>query len=63
MNGAADKQGIAGGIIIRRDSDTVNLGQTFAHEAGHYLALEDADAEDGCADTNPSSPDIDDNFI
>jgi hypothetical protein len=49
--------------VIRRDSDTVNLGQTFAHEGGHYLALEHADEDDGCADTDPSDPNISDNFI
>ena len=47
----------------RRDSDTINLGQTFAHEAGHYLGLEHADENDGCTDTDPASPNISDNFI
>jgi hypothetical protein len=41
----------------------VNLGQTFAHEAGHYFGLEHADTEDGCSDTDPAAPNIDDNFI
>lgn len=62
-NGPVDKQGDLSGIVIRRDSDTVNLGQTFAHEAGHYLGLQHADADDGCSDTNPSDPNISDNFI
>lgn len=63
VNNPVDKQGDRSGIVIRRDGDTVNLGQTFAHETGHYLGLEHADEEDGCADTNPVDPDIDDNFI
>jgi len=62
-NGPVDKQGDSSGLVIRRDSDTVNLGQTFAHEGGHYLALEHADEDDGCADTDPSDPNISDNFI
>ncbi|WP_067840182.1 reprolysin-like metallopeptidase [Nocardia lijiangensis] len=62
-DGPVDKQGDGSGLVLRRDGDTVNLGQTFAHEAGHYLGLEHADEEDGCADTDPASPDIDDNFI
>ena len=62
-NGPVDKEGDSSGLILRRDSDTVNLGQTFAHEAGHYLGLEHADEDDGCADTDPSSPTISDNFI
>jgi hypothetical protein len=62
-DGPVDKQGDSSGLIVRRDSDTVNLGQTFAHEAGHYLGLEHADEDDGCADTDPSSPTISDNFI
>jgi Metallo-peptidase family M12B Reprolysin-like len=61
--GPVDKQGNSSGLVLRRDSDTVNLGQTFAHEGGHYLGLEHADANDGCADTDPSSPTISDNFI
>ncbi len=63
VNGPVDKQGDSSGLVLRRDSDTVNLGQTFAHEAGHYLGLEHADEDDGCADTDPSSPNISDNFI
>jgi hypothetical protein len=63
VNGPVDKQGDSSGTVLRRDSDTVNLGQTFAHEAGHYLGLEHADEDDGCADTDPSSPTISDNFI
>jgi hypothetical protein len=63
VNGPVDKQGNSSGLVLRRDSDTVNLGQTFAHEGGHYLGLEHADEDDGCADTNPSSPNISDNFI
>jgi hypothetical protein len=63
VNGPVDKQGDSSGSVIRRDSDTVNLGQTFAHESGHYLGLEHADEDDGCADTDPSSPTIADNFI
>ena len=62
-NGPVDKQGNTSGLVIRRDDDTVNLGQTFAHEAGHYFGLEHADEDDGCADTDPGSSDIDDNFI
>ena len=58
-----DKEGSNSGQVIRWDSDTVNLGQTFAHEAGHYLGLEHADEDDGCADTDPSDPNISDNFI
>jgi hypothetical protein len=50
-------------LVIRRDSDTINLGQTFAHEGGHYLGLEHADEPDGCNDTDPDDSDIDDNFI
>jgi hypothetical protein len=63
VNGPVDKQGDSSGLVLRRDSDTVNLGQTFAHEAGHYLALKHADEDDGCADTDPSSSTISDNFI
>jgi len=63
VNGPVDKQGSSSGSVLRRDSDTVNLGQTFAHEGGHYLGLEHADDNDGCADTDPSSPTISDNFI
>jgi len=63
VNAPVDKDGRFSGIVIRRDSDTVNLGQTFAHEAGHHLGLEHADVNDGCADTDPSSPNISDNFI
>jgi hypothetical protein len=62
-DGPVDKDGEDSGLVIRRDSDTVNLGQTFAHEAGHYLGLEHADEDDGCADTDPSDPNISDNFI
>ncbi len=62
-NGPVDKQGNASGLVIRRDSDTVNLGQTFAHEAGHYFGLEHADEDDGCSDTDPASSTISDNFI
>jgi len=62
-NGPVDKNGNTSGLVIRRDDDTVNLGQTFAHEAGHYLGLEHADEDDGCADTDPSDPNISDNFI
>ena len=61
--GPVDKNGDQSGIVIRRDGDTVNLGQTFAHEGGHYLGLAHADEDDGCADTDPSDPDISDNFI
>lgn len=62
-DGPVDKEGNSSGLVIRRDSDTVNLGQTFAHEAGHYLGLEHADEDDGCADTDPASPTISNNFI
>jgi hypothetical protein len=58
-----DKNGAQSGIVIGRDSDTVNLAQTFAHEAGHHLGLEHADEDDGCVDTDPASPNISDNFI
>ena len=61
--GPVDKKGNSSGLVIRKDSDTVNLGQTFAHEAGHYLGLDHADEEDGCGDTDPASPTISDNFI
>jgi hypothetical protein len=63
VNNPVDKNGDRSGIVIRRDSDTRNLGQTLAHEAGHYLGLEHAEEEDGCADTNPADPNIGDNFI
>lgn len=63
VNAPTDKNGTRSGIVIGRDSDTTNLGQTFAHEAGHHLGLEHADENDGCTDTNPASPNIDDNFI
>ena len=63
VNAPADKQGDRSGMVIRRDSDTVNLGQTFAHEAGHHLGLEHADENDGLADTDPASPTISENFI
>jgi reprolysin-like metallo-peptidase family M12B len=63
VNGPVDKQGTSSGIVIRRDGDTVNLGQTFAHESGHYLGLEHADENDGCTDTDPADPNISDNFI
>ena len=63
VNAPTDKNGTHSGIVIRRDGDTVNLGQTFAHEGGHHLGLEHADEDDGCADTDPSSPNISDNFI
>jgi len=63
VNAPTDKKGPHSGIVIGRDGDTVNLGQTFAHESGHHLGLEHADEEDGCADTDPASPSISDNFI
>ena len=63
VNGPADKKGKKSGIVIGRDSDTVNMGQTFAHETGHHLGLEHADENDGCSDTDPASPTISDNFI
>jgi hypothetical protein len=63
VNAPTDKNGTHSGIVAGRDGDTVNLGQTFAHEAGHHLGLEHADENDGCADTDPSSPNISDNFI
>ncbi|HEX8622964.1 MAG TPA: hypothetical protein VF718_13440 [Allosphingosinicella sp.] len=63
VDGPVDKQGASSGLVVRRDSDTVNLGQTFAHEGGHYLGLEHADEDDGLADTDPSASDISDNFM
>ena len=63
VNAPTNKNGDRSGIVIGRDSDTVNLGQTYAHEAGHHLGLEHADEEDGCSDTDPASPTISDNFI
>ncbi|MDQ1557438.1 MAG: hypothetical protein QOD32_498, partial [Pyrinomonadaceae bacterium] len=63
VNGPVDKNGNSSGLVVRRDSDTVNLGQTFAHEGGHYLGLEHADENDGCDDTNPADANISDNFI
>jgi hypothetical protein len=63
VNAPTDKNGTHSGIVIGRDGDTVNLGQTFAHEAGHHIGLEHADENDGCADTDPTSPGISDNFI
>lgn len=63
VNAPRDKNGDHSGIVIGRDSDTVNLGQTYAHEAGHHLGLEHADEDDGCSDTDPASPTISDNFI
>lgn len=63
VNAPTDKNGDRSGIVIGRDSDTVNLGQTYAHEAGHHLGLEHADEDDGCPDTDPTSPTISDNFI
>jgi hypothetical protein len=63
VNAPTDKNGDRSGIVIGRDGDTVNLGQTFAHEAGHHLGLEHADDNDGCSDTDPTSPNISDNFI
>ena len=63
VNGPSNKSGDSSGLVIRRDTDTVNLGQTFAHEGGHYLGLEHADEADGCDDTDPSDPNISDNFI
>lgn len=63
VNAPFDKNGTRSGIVIGRDSDTVNLGQTYAHEAGHHLGLEHADENDGCDDTDPASPNISDNFI
>lgn len=63
VDGPEDKEGDSSGLVIRRDSDTTNLGQTFAHEGGHYLGLEHADEDDGCDDTDPGSSSIDDNFI
>jgi hypothetical protein len=63
VNAPTDKNGSRSGIVAGRDGDTVNLGQTFAHEAGHHLGLEHADDDDGCADTDPASPTISDNFI
>lgn len=63
VNGPVDKRGRKSGLVIRRDGDTLNLGQTFAHEAGHHLGLEHADEDDGCADTDPADPHISDNFI
>jgi hypothetical protein len=63
VNGPDDKNGDSSGLVVRRDGDTVNLGQTFAHEGGHYLGLEHADEDDGCADTDPGDANISDNFI
>jgi len=63
VNAPTDKNGTHSGIVIGRDGDTVNLGQTFAHEGGHHLGLEHADENDGCADTDPASPTISNNFI
>ena len=63
VNAPFDKNGSHSGIVIGRDGDTVNLGQTYAHEAGHHLGLEHADENDGCDDTDPASPTISDNFI
>jgi hypothetical protein len=63
VSAPTDKNGSHSGIVIGRDGDTVNLGQTFAHEGGHHLGLEHADENDGCADTDPASPTISDNFI
>lgn len=63
VDAPTDKNGTRSGIVAGRDGDTVNLGQTFAHEAGHHLGLEHADEDDGCADTDPASPTISDNFI
>jgi hypothetical protein len=63
VNAPTDKKGPHSGIVIGRDGDTVNLGQTFAHEGGHHLGLEHADENDGCTDTDPASPSISDNFI
>lgn len=62
-DGSVNKEGNNSGLVVRRDSDTINLGQTFAHESGHYFGLEHADTEDGCSDTQPSDPNISDNFI
>ncbi len=62
-NGPVDKSQSGSGMVLRRDADTANLGQTFAHEAGHYLGLAHADEDDGCDDTDPGSATIDDNFI
>ncbi len=63
VDAPVDKRGDRSGMVIRRDTDTVNLGQTFAHEAGHHLGLEHADENDGLTDTDPSSPSISENFI
>ncbi len=63
VNAPTDKNGSHSGIVIGRDGDTINQGQTFAHEGGHHLGLEHADEDDGCSDTDPSSPNISDNFI
>ncbi len=63
VNAPFDKNGNRSGIVIGRDGDTVNLGQTYAHEAGHHLGLEHANENDGCDDTDPASPNISDNFI
>lgn len=63
VNAPFDKNGSRSGIVIGRDGDTVNLGQTYAHEAGHHLGLEHTDENDGCDDTDPSSANISDNFI
>jgi hypothetical protein len=63
VDAPTDKNGNRSGIVIGRDGDTTNLGQTFAHEAGHHIGLEHADDNDGCADTDPAAADIDDNFI
>lgn len=63
VSAPTDKNGTLSGIVIGRDGDTVNLGQTFAHEGGHHLGLEHADENDGCADTDPASPTISNNFI
>ena len=63
VDGPVDKNGDSSGLVVRRDGDTVNMGQTFAHEGGHYFGLEHADEEDGCADTDPGDANISDNFI
>lgn len=63
VDAPTDKNGSRSGIVIGHDSDTVNLGQTFAHEGGHHFGLEHADESDGCSDTDPASPTISENFI
>jgi hypothetical protein len=47
QNGSCDKNSSSGrtGVVVSLQGDCHNVGNTFAHEIGHYLGLEHCDEE------------------